>query len=72
MTAAKSQEFQNYARDCIRSATDPNASPALREQLRDMAKDWSRPVNKSSGIGTRQIDRTRPSSPGSRGFMVLG
>ena len=34
------KEFETYARDCVKLAKQPDASPELREELLQMARDW--------------------------------
>jgi hypothetical protein len=34
------QEFEEYARDCVRLAGQPNIPPDVRDQLLHMAREW--------------------------------
>ena len=35
-------DFDKYARECVNLAHEPDASPELREQLLQMAREWMR------------------------------
>ena len=41
MSAGKSEsQCEDYARDCVRLAQNPSATPELREHLLAMAREW--------------------------------
>jgi hypothetical protein len=37
-----SEDFDKYARDCVKLAHEPHTPPELREQLLQMAREWMR------------------------------
>jgi hypothetical protein len=38
------KEFEDYARDCVNLAEQPDAPPELREQLLQMAREWMKAI----------------------------
>jgi hypothetical protein len=40
MSSTAAQEFENYARDCVKLAKQDNTPPELRDQLLKMAREW--------------------------------
>ena len=54
------QEFEEYARDCVRLAGQPNIPPDVRDQLLHMAREWMQ-----AAIEGEEMDFVPPSSSGS-------
>jgi hypothetical protein len=40
MSPETAEEFENYARDCVKLAKEESVSPELRKQLLEMAREW--------------------------------
>jgi hypothetical protein len=40
MLSETGKNFEQYARDCVRLAEQPNTPPELCEQLLQMAREW--------------------------------
>ena len=54
------QEFEEYARDCVRLAGQRNLPPDVRDQLLHMAREWMQ-----AAIEGEETDFVPPSSSGS-------
>ena len=52
--------FDKYARDCVKLAEHPDASPALREQLFQMAREWMQAAMEEEGEPISPVDRASP------------
>jgi hypothetical protein len=62
MSSAKGNEFEDYARECTRLATQAD-TPELREQLLIMAREWMRAVMDEEDrkqTGSRQLVQREP------------
>ena len=42
MSSGTGKDFEQYARECVKFAEQPNTSSALRDQLLQMAREWMR------------------------------
>jgi hypothetical protein len=61
MSSETAEEFDKYARDCVKLAHQPNTPPDLREQLLQMAREWMQAVmSKDRGVATSDVDVSKP------------
>jgi hypothetical protein len=44
MSSRPENDFEHYARDCVKLAEQPNIPPELRQQLLQMAREWMQVV----------------------------
>jgi hypothetical protein len=62
MSSHKPNDYEAFARDCLSLAKQAN-TPALRQRLMDMARDWMRASMEEQDASASVLLRARPERP---------